>query len=241
MNLLSMTKVNGDTDAATNPQAKGVRAGAGRSAHALALMLIVGALLVGPGGSVPVRASTELEQVAALAPEDQERFRTLTREIRCLVCQNQSIADSHAELAQDLRREVLERIDNGQSDAEILDFLVTRYGDFVLYKPPLKENTVLLWAGPGVLVLLGAVVFFRVVRARAAMPVDLAAGGLEDEGLDGDGFEVGQRTDQREDQRDGQRGGAGHRNRNAGGEGQAHDHSGGSSDADRPNRSGPDA
>lgn len=164
--------------------AKGRREGTVRLANALVMMLILVCLAAGGGGSGPVQASTELEQVATLAPAEQERFRTLTREIRCLVCQNQSIADSHAELAQDLRREVLERIAAGQSDAEILDFLVTRYGDFVLYKPPLNQNTLLLWAGPGALVLLGALVFFRVVRTRAAMPmapaVDAAPENVQD-------------------------------------------------------------
>lgn len=165
--------------------AKWRREGTVRIANALVMMLILGCLAAGGGGSGPVQASTELEQVAALAPEDQERFRTLTREIRCLVCQNQSIADSHAELAQDLRREVLERIANGQSDAEILDFLVTRYGDFVLYKPPLNQNTLLLWAGPGALVLLGTLVFFRVVRTRAAMPMAPAVDAAPENAQDG--------------------------------------------------------
>lgn len=167
------------------PPAKGRREGTVRIANALVMMLILGCLVAGGGGSGLVQASTELEQVAALAPEDQERFRTLTREIRCLVCQNQSIADSHAELAQDLRREVLERIANGQSDAEILDFLVTRYGDFVLYKPPLNQNTLLLWAGPGALVLLGTLVFFRVVRTRAAMPMAPAVDAAPENAQDG--------------------------------------------------------
>lgn len=116
-------------------------------------------------------ADNEIARVESLPEAERERFRALIREIRCLVCQNQSIADSHAELAQDLRREVLEKVEAGQSDEEILEFLVTRYGDFVLYRPPVKQNTVLLWAGPGLLVLVGGVVFFRVIRARAAMPV----------------------------------------------------------------------
>lgn len=136
--------------------------------------LFLGLLLL-PGVQA---ADNEIARVESLPSAERERFRALVREIRCLVCQNQSIADSHAELAQDLRREVLEKIEAGQSDDEILEFLVTRYGDFVLYRPPMKQNTLLLWAGPALLVLVGGVVFFRVIRARSAMPV-LAPDGRE--------------------------------------------------------------
>ena len=88
-------------------------------------------------------------------PEQEQRYKDLTEQLRCLVCQNESLADSHAELAQDLRNEVYTMIMKGQSDKEIVGFLVARYGDFVLFKPPLKTGTVLLWAGP-FLMLLGA-------------------------------------------------------------------------------------
>jgi cytochrome c-type biogenesis protein CcmH len=90
--------------------------------------------------------------------------------LRCLVCQNQTIADSNAELAQDLRRQIQEQIAAGKTDGEIIDYMVARYGDFVLYQPPVKSTTVLLWAGPGLLLLVGFVGLARIVRARRAEP-----------------------------------------------------------------------
>ena len=101
------------------------------------------------------------------SPEQEQRYKDLTEQLRCLVCQNQSLADSQAELAQDLRNEVYHMMVQGQSDKEIVDFLVTRYGDYVLFKPPLKTGTVLLWAGP-FLMLIGAVlIVFRFTRKNA--------------------------------------------------------------------------
>lgn len=90
------------------------------------------------------------EQPAA-DPQLEARMMKLTAELRCLVCQNQSIAESNADLAQDLRREVRELLAAGKSDADVREFMVERYGDFVLYDPPLKRSTLLLWVGPGVL------------------------------------------------------------------------------------------
>jgi cytochrome c-type biogenesis protein CcmH len=103
-------------------------------------------------------------------PAMQARYEALTRELRCLVCQNQSIADSNATLAQDLRREVRELMTEGKTDTEIHEFLTARYGDFVLYNPPVKPRTYLLWAAPGLLVLvgLGAAVAVVMRRARVA-------------------------------------------------------------------------
>ena len=103
------------------------------------------------------------------SPEQEERFKRLSLELRCLVCQNQTIADSNAELAQDLRREVYEMVTAGQGDAEIIDFLVTRYGDFVLYRPPMRSTTVLLWVGPFVLIAIGMVLLVRFIRRRMAV------------------------------------------------------------------------
>jgi cytochrome c-type biogenesis protein CcmH len=96
----------------------------------------------------------------------QKRAMDLSEHLRCLVCQNQTIADSNAELAQDLRRQVREQIAQGRTDDEIVAFMVQRYGDFVLYKPPVKPATLLLWFGPGLLLLLGVIVLIRNVRAR---------------------------------------------------------------------------
>ncbi len=97
----------------------------------------------------------------------EQRYQKLAAELRCLVCQNQSLADSHADLAQDLRDEVYRMLNEGRTDEEIVGFLVERYGDFVLYRPPVSGTTSLLWFGP-VLLLLGAgVVWWRIGRARA--------------------------------------------------------------------------
>jgi len=94
----------------------------------------------------------------------------LGEKLRCLVCQNQTIEDSNAELAQDLRRQIREQIASGRTDTEIVDYMVARYGDFVLYQPPVKATTVLLWAGPALLLLIGFVGLVRIVRARRTAP-----------------------------------------------------------------------
>ena len=94
------------------------------------------------------------------------RLKNLEEELRCLVCQNQTLADSTAPLAEDLRKEVRELALQGKSDAEIKDYLVARYGDFVLYKPPIKSTTYLLWFGPFAFLLGGGLVWFVVLRRR---------------------------------------------------------------------------
>lgn len=99
-------------------------------------------------------------------PRQEQRYRSLIDELRCLVCQNQNLADSNAELAQDLRQQVRTMISQGQSDDEIIDFMVARYGDFVLYRPPFRARTALLWLGPGLILLLGLVILVRFVRQR---------------------------------------------------------------------------
>lgn len=99
-------------------------------------------------------------------PEQELRFQHLTEQLRCLVCQNQSLADSNAELAMDLRREVHKMILAGSTDAEIIDFLVSRYGDFVLYRPLLQSNTYLLWFGPFLLLAGGLGVWAYLIRRR---------------------------------------------------------------------------
>ena len=103
---------------------------------------------------------TEHDPVAAA------RAVKLSEKLRCLVCQNQSIAESNAELAVDLRRQIHEQIAAGKTDEQIVSYMVARYGDFVLYQPPVKSTTLLLWLGPGLLVLLGFVVLARTLRAR---------------------------------------------------------------------------
>ena len=126
----------------------------------LAVFAIVFGLFVAPIASAvdPLPFKDRAQEV---------RFQQLTKQLRCLVCQNQDLADSDAELARDLRKQVFDMMQNGKSDAEIKEYLVARYNDFVLYDPPLKPGTWLLWFSPFVLVIGGAVVVARVVRRRA--------------------------------------------------------------------------
>jgi cytochrome c-type biogenesis protein CcmH len=105
-------------------------------------------------------------------PAMQARYEHINRELRCLVCQNQTIADSNATLAQDLRREVREMLVAGKSDDEIRTFMIERYGDFVLYRPRMTMGNFLLWAAPVLLLLLGTFLGFRVIRKQAAQMKD---------------------------------------------------------------------
>lgn len=97
-------------------------------------------------------------------PAQQARYQKMIADLRCLVCQNQTLADSEADLAQDLREQIYERMNRGDSDKQIIEFLLDRYGDFVLYNPPLQENTWVLWFGPFVLLAIAIAVFVRVAR-----------------------------------------------------------------------------
>ena len=127
-------------------------------------------LLIGLLWALPVLPAEDLAPFQD--PVLEARYQNLIRETRCLVCQNQTIADSNADLASDLRRQIKQQIADGASDREIVDFLVTRYGDFVLYRPPMKPTTWLLWAAPALLVLLGLGVFARVIYVRSRQPLD---------------------------------------------------------------------
>jgi len=102
----------------------------------------------------------------------EAQVQRLSEELRCLVCQNQTIADSHAELAQDLKQEIREMAAKGMSDQAIIDYLVARYGDFVRYRPPLKASTLLLWLGPFALMLAGAIGLVVMLRRREKMLAD---------------------------------------------------------------------
>jgi cytochrome c-type biogenesis protein CcmH len=106
-------------------------------------------------------------------PQIEARLKTLAVELRCLVCQNQTLADSNAPLAEDLRREVREMIAKDMSDREIIDFLVQRYGDFVLYRPPWKASTTLLWLGPFLLLIAGATGLVLALRRRQKKLTDV--------------------------------------------------------------------
>jgi len=97
----------------------------------------------------------------------EERYYLLIEEVRCLVCQNQSLADSNAPLAQDLRNEIFKMIQTNKSNTEIMEFLVKRYGDFVLYRPPLKKNTWLLWFGPFLFLIVGFFVTVLIIKKQS--------------------------------------------------------------------------
>ncbi len=105
-------------------------------------------------------------------PVLQARYERLIAEVRCVTCQNQSIKDSNAFIAADLRREIKRLMSEGKSDAEVSDFLVTRYGDFVLYRPRMEGKTLLLWIAPFAFILFAGFALVRVVRHRMSLPVD---------------------------------------------------------------------
>jgi len=121
-------------------------------------------------GGISVRALDVNGQLED--PALQARFENIAKDLRCLVCQNESIADSNVELASDLRRQVREMLVAGRSDSEIFDFMTDRYGEFVRFNPPLDKKTVLIWGAPFIVVLLGVVIIIRIVRGRSRMPLD---------------------------------------------------------------------
>jgi len=122
---------------------------------------------------IPSLAAAEEARPLADNPQVEARLKTLAVELRCLVCQNQTLADSHAPLAEDLRREVREMIAKDMTDKEIIDFLVQRYGDFVLYRPPWKASTTLLWLGPFLLLIAGATGLVFALRRRQKKLADV--------------------------------------------------------------------
>lgn len=115
-------------------------------------------------------------EAASLAtdPVLEARVMKVAEELRCLVCQNETIAASHADLAVDLRKQIRTQLSQGQSERQILDFMVERYGDFVLYRPALKTSTVLLWVGPFVLLLIAVLALVRAIRGRQRLAAPLA-------------------------------------------------------------------
>jgi cytochrome c-type biogenesis protein CcmH len=141
---------------------------------AIARTLLLGMLLAVAGGAIAQTSDPTPLQFADSAEE--ARFHRLTSQLRCVMCQNQSLADSSAQIAHDLRREVLELMRQGKSDREVKQFLVERYGEFVLYKPEVTPGTWLLWFGPLLLVLAGGLVVWRILRrgkaSRAAVGSD---------------------------------------------------------------------
>ena len=138
------------------------------------LILIVAALSVSPVAAIDTGKAFD-------DPELQARYEKLISEVRCLKCQNQSIKDSNVFLAADLRREIRRLIAEGKTDPEIIDFLVTRYGEFALYRPRTTGKTLILWIAPFLLVFFGGFALYRVVRHRMTLPIDEPAreGGSE--------------------------------------------------------------
>ncbi len=126
--------------------------------HFLILILLASLVSATAVAAPPLKFDNQAQEL---------RFNALVAELRCLVCQNQNLADSDAELAQDLRRVILEQMQAGQSDRQIKQFLVERYGEFILYRPPLEQSTLVLWLGPVVLLLLGAIAVGMNIRKRA--------------------------------------------------------------------------
>jgi len=127
--------------------------------HGLAILLLI--IFMIPGLAMSQQAIPVAED-----PEIEKRMLALTEDLRCLVCQNESIAESRADFSNDIRREIREQIQANKSDDEIIDFLVDRYGDFVLYNPPMKPTTLLLWFGPLILFVVGVWFLIAYLRSR---------------------------------------------------------------------------
>jgi len=126
------------------------------------LVVVALTLLAGPLSAIEAEGFED--------PDKQKVYRELVDELRCLVCQNQNLADSNAELAQDLRREIRTMISDGDSKNSIVDFMVARYGEFVLYKPRFTANTLALWIGPFVFLLIGLLIVYRMARKSSTQP-----------------------------------------------------------------------
>ena len=128
----------------------------------VAIALLV--LLAAPAAAVDTQAPLE-------SAEQQSLYRKLLEEVRCMVCQNQNLADSDAPLARDMRRELRRMVEGGASETDVKQFLLDRYGDFALYRPRLAPNTVLLWVGPGLIVVLALGAIAMTIRRRMRMPI----------------------------------------------------------------------
>ena len=131
------------------------------------LLFLVGACLLIGGNALAIDVGQSFDD-----PELQARYDKIIAEVRCLKCQNQTIKDSNAFLAVDLRREIRRLIEEGKTNDEIYDFLVARYGDFALYRPRTSGRTLILWIAPMLFLLFGAVSLWRVVQRRTSLPID---------------------------------------------------------------------
>lgn len=139
-----------------------------RCSMSMSMVIVIVMLMVVTGDSLAV----VFEPREFASAQHEARYRQLNEELRCLVCQNQNIAGSDAALAQDLRREVYRMLNEGLTDEQIVDYMVQRYGDFVLYRPPLSPRTVALWAGPFVLLVLGMIFLWWVMSRRQTNAVE---------------------------------------------------------------------
>jgi cytochrome c-type biogenesis protein CcmH len=128
---------------------------------------LLGAILLSVAAWAGAQPTTGAATDVAADPALEKRVNALSAELRCLVCQNQSLADSHAPLAIDLKNQVREQLQAGRSERDIIDYMTQRYGDFVLYRPPFKASTLLLWAGPALLLLVGGGLFWRTLHRHA--------------------------------------------------------------------------
>ena len=130
------------------------------------------AVVPGVSGTTVSTGTVDLAQTGlpVRTPEVEARFKELASELRCLVCQNQTIADSHSGLAEDLRQQVREMLQQGRDEAQIRDYMTQRYGDFILYRPPMNSRTLLLWIGPGIILVGGLVALALALRRRNALP-----------------------------------------------------------------------
>ena len=131
------------------------------------IILALALLIVGVSSALAIDTGKAFDD-----PELQARYEKIIDEVRCLKCQNQTIKDSNAFLAGDLRREIRRMLDEGKDDDEIFEFLVARYGEFALYRPRASGKTLILWLAPVLLLFGGAVVLWRILKRRMAMPID---------------------------------------------------------------------
>jgi cytochrome c-type biogenesis protein CcmH len=131
------------------------------------LLVLAGAMLLLGANALAIDVGQSFDD-----PELQARYEKIIAEVRCLKCQNQTIKDSNAFLASDLRREIRRLLEEGNTDDEVYDFLVARYGDFALYRPRTSGRTLILWIAPMLFLLFGAVTLWRVVQRRMTMPID---------------------------------------------------------------------
>jgi cytochrome c-type biogenesis protein CcmH len=131
------------------------------------LLILAAAMLLVAGNALAIDAGRSFDD-----PELQARYEKIIAEVRCLKCQNQTIKDSNAFLASDLRREIRRLLEEGKTDNEVYDFLVARYGDFALYRPRTSGRTLILWIAPILFLLIGTFLLWRVVRRRMTLPID---------------------------------------------------------------------